>query len=197
MPCLFFLSDTFRPVLVRFEDMGLATNPFIMTSIIGQEVLSSGSVQTALPILQAAESVGTDNAKLLASLHAALGTAYWRTGNHETALVYMQRAMEMAVERNDRQAQCRTHGNLGEAYMSMGNHALALNHLEQQHSVATEIDDQHAAINALSSIGLLRAAQDNVQAALTCHKQAHSMAKRLEDGALLQVIGCCSAQNSR
>ena len=180
--------------------MGLATNPFIMCSIIGQEVLSAGSALTALPILQAAESVGTDNAKLKASLSAALGTAHWKTGNHETALVYMQRAMDMAIEREDSAAQCRMHGSLGEAYMSMGNHSLALHHLEQQHSIAVELEDEHAAINALSSIGLLRAAQDDINAALSCHKRANAMARGLEDGALLQVrhvlVGWRNTQSS-
>ena len=81
--CCFCCSyvDTFGPVLKRFEDMGLADNTFIITSTIGQEMNSAGSAQTALPILKAAEAVGTDNSKLMWALQAALGTAYWRNGN--------------------------------------------------------------------------------------------------------------------
>ncbi|XP_065197452.1 tetratricopeptide repeat protein 28-like isoform X1 [Sycon ciliatum] len=193
------LKATFGPILSRFEHMGLADNTFIITSIIGQEMNTAGSSQTALPILKAAEAVGTDNNKLMLALQAALGTAYWRSGDHNNALRHMTRSMDMAREREDRPAQCRAHGSLGSAYMSLGDHRLATSHFEQQHTLAVELDDGPSAVSALSNLGLLRSSQSDHRGALVCHKKAHTVAKNLGDEPLLQAqqlghMGTCYQQ---
>lgn len=94
---MFDSPATFGPILERFENMGLSNNAFIISSIIGQEMNSAGSTQTALPILKAAEAIGTDNAKLMLSLQAALGTAYWRNGEQVMCLFLAERVQPLCA----------------------------------------------------------------------------------------------------
>ena len=52
-------------------------NPFIITSVVGQELLSAGKHSSSMKVLEAARAIGTDSLKLESSLLQALGNYEW------------------------------------------------------------------------------------------------------------------------
>ena len=129
---LIFPVDNFEPKLKQFQELKLEKTPFIVVSLVGQELLSSSRLDQSLRMLEAARSIGTDSARLEASLLQTLGHAYWQSGNVSQALEYMERNLTVNINNKDERAQCKSHANLGVAYSSLGQFQEALYHHEQQ-----------------------------------------------------------------
>ena len=75
----------------------LDKNPFIITAVVGQELLSTGHTQAAMKVLEAARAIGTDSLKLEASLLQALGRVHWSLKNTDKALAYMEEDLKINV----------------------------------------------------------------------------------------------------
>jgi lipopolysaccharide biosynthesis regulator YciM len=75
---LFFISvGKLEPTFQQLNSMKLAKSPFVVISVIGQELLASGHYQAAVVVLESALKIGTANSKLKGSVYSALSSAYW------------------------------------------------------------------------------------------------------------------------
>lgn len=76
--------------------MKLDKSPFVVVSVIGQELLSAGHHGASVVVLEAGLKIGTCSLKLRGSVFSALSSAYWSLGNTEKSSAYMQQDLEVA-----------------------------------------------------------------------------------------------------
>lgn len=57
--------------------MKLDKSPFVIISVIGQELLGAAQYASAVVVLEAALRIGTCSLKLRGSVFSALSSAYW------------------------------------------------------------------------------------------------------------------------
>lgn len=57
--------------------MNLNRSPFVIISVVGQELLGAGQYSTAVVVLEAALQIGSCSLKLRGSVFSALSSAYW------------------------------------------------------------------------------------------------------------------------
>ena len=122
--------------------MKLDKSPFVMISVIGQELLSVGHLTAAVDCLEAALKVGTCGLRLRGSVISALSTAYWKIGNVKKAMEYMKQDLETAQTLNDKAGECRALSNLGGAYYSQRMYKEALEHQKSQLAIAMKTKDR-------------------------------------------------------
>jgi hypothetical protein len=67
------LEPTFR----QLEAMKLDKSPFVIISVVGQELLGVSQYAAAVIVLEAALRIGTCSLKLRGSVFSALSSAYW------------------------------------------------------------------------------------------------------------------------
>lgn len=75
--------------------MKLDKSPFVVVSVIGQELLTHGFHGAAVVVLEAGLKIGTCSLKLRGSVFSALSSAYWSLGNTEKSMAYMQQDLEV------------------------------------------------------------------------------------------------------
>ena len=92
--CLF--AEKFTPIHAQLEKMHLDDSPFVIISVIGQELLSAGSYACALSILEYALRIGTCSLKMRGSVFSALSSAHWALGNIDKAIACMQQDLAVA-----------------------------------------------------------------------------------------------------
>ncbi len=61
--------------------MRLDRSPFVVISVVGQELLARGRYRSAVETLEAALRIGTCSLKLRGSVFSALSSAYWALNN--------------------------------------------------------------------------------------------------------------------
>ena len=161
--------------------MGMGTEPFIVVSIIGQELLNVREVYPAITVLEAALQIGTSNVKLKESVLSALSSAHWKTGNTKRAMRYMEDDLKSAEELQDEAGQCRAHGNMGNAYFSQNMYKKSLKHHKLQLNIGTKIQDRKLIAEALTSLGHVYVSIGDYSSALASHKRCLNMRKELGD----------------
>ena len=159
--------------------------PFIVVSLVGQELLSSGRLDQSLRVLEAARSIGTDSARLEASLLQTLGNAYWQSGNVSQALEYMERNLTINISNKDERGQCKSHANLGVAYGSLGQYQEASYHHEQQLRCAQLVGDYQEGLDALNQMAKCVMKLGNPAQAAIFYKDAYKMARQVADRVVL------------
>ncbi|XP_054613623.1 tetratricopeptide repeat protein 28 isoform X2 [Dunckerocampus dactyliophorus] len=173
------LRDTLKPTYQQLRSMKLDRSPFMVVSVIGQELLTHGFHAAAAAALEAALKIGTCSLKLRGSVFSALSAAYWSLGNTEKSLAYMQQDLEVARTLGDQSGECRTHGNLGSALFSKGRYREALANHRQQLVLSIKLKDKEAASDALSSLGHVYTAIGDYPNALMSHKQCVALATQI------------------
>lgn len=76
--------------------MKLDKSPFVVVSVIGQELLTAGHHTASVVVLEAALKIGTCSLKLRGSVFSALSSAHWSLGNTEKSTSYMQQDLDVA-----------------------------------------------------------------------------------------------------
>lgn len=76
--------------------MKLDKSPFVVVSVIGQELLTANHHTASVVVLEAALKIGTCSLKLRGSVFSALSSAHWSLGNTEKSTGYMQQDLEVA-----------------------------------------------------------------------------------------------------
>ena len=71
------LRSTLEPTYRQLQAMRLDKSPFVVISVIGQELLAAGHYKAAVVVLEAALRIGTCSLKLRGSVFSALSSAYW------------------------------------------------------------------------------------------------------------------------
>lgn len=169
----------------KFESLKLDKNPFIIASVIGQELQSVNRPECAVKILEAARSIGTDSLKLEASLMQALGRVHWLLSNTEKSLFYMEKDLEINSTLSDDTGCCRARDNLGIAYFSQGRYEEAVKHHSEQLSIAQGRGELLEMINSLTRLGNAYSKQGDYVKALWAYKDSLKLSKESGDQILV------------
>ncbi|XP_039269541.2 uncharacterized protein LOC120344400 [Styela clava] len=180
------IRTSLEPVMSQLRKMRLDTNPFIITSVIGQELLAHSHTEDAVQVLENAVSIGTRSLKLKGSVFSALSSALWSLGDTEKAIHYMNEDLTVSRMLSDSVGECRAHGNLGAAFYSQGNFDVAKENHNRQLALAQTIQDDRAMASAFSSLGHVHTALGDHQLAVESHKQSAAILRNLKD-----ITGWC------
>ncbi|XP_056676904.1 tetratricopeptide repeat protein 28 [Monodelphis domestica] len=175
------MRESLEPTYQQLQKMKLDKSPFVVVSVVGQELLTAGHHGASVVVLEAALKIGTCSLKLRGSVFSALSSAYWSLGNTEKSTGYMQQDLDVAKTLGDQTGECRAHGNLGSAFFSKGNYREALTNHRHQLVLAMKLKDREAASSALSSLGHVYTAIGDYPNALASHKQCVLLAKQSKD----------------
>uniref|UniRef100_A0A8D0GU31 Tetratricopeptide repeat protein 28 n=1 Tax=Sphenodon punctatus TaxID=8508 RepID=A0A8D0GU31_SPHPU len=175
------MRESLEPTYQQLQKMKLDKSPFVVVSVVGQELLTAGHHGASVVVLEAALKIGTCSLKLRGSVFSALSSAYWSLGNTEKSTGYMQQDLDVAKTLGDQTGECRAHGNLGSAFFSKGNYREALTNHRHQLVLAMKLKDREAASSALSSLGHVYTAIGDYPNALASHKQCVLLAKQCKD----------------
>uniref|UniRef100_W5L1B8 Tetratricopeptide repeat protein 28 n=1 Tax=Astyanax mexicanus TaxID=7994 RepID=W5L1B8_ASTMX len=175
------LRESVEPTYQQLQKMKLDKSPFVVVSVIGQELLSAGHHAASVVVLEAALKIGTCSLKLRGSVFSALSSAHWLMGNTEKSTGYMQQDLEVVKTLGDQSGECRAHGNLGSAFFSKGNYREALSNHRNQLMLAMRLKDREAASLALCSLGHVYTSIGDYPNALASHKQCVLLAKQSKD----------------
>lgn len=88
-------SDTLEPTYQQLQKMKLDKSPFVVVSVIGQELLTHSFHGASVVVLEAGLKIGTCSLKLRGSVFSALSSAYWSLGSAEKSMAYMQQDLEV------------------------------------------------------------------------------------------------------
>ncbi|XP_034751934.1 tetratricopeptide repeat protein 28 isoform X2 [Etheostoma cragini] len=174
------LRDTLEPTYQQLQKMKLDKSPFVVVSVIGQELLTHGFHGASVVVLEAGLKIGTCSLKLRGSVFSALSSAYWSLGNAEKSVAYMQQDLEVTKTLGDQSGECRAHGNLGSALFSKGSYREALANHRNQLVLAMKLKDREAASDALSGLGHVYTAIGDYPNALASHKQCVLLARQTQ-----------------
>ena len=70
-------TGTLEPTYRQLQTMKLDKSPFVIISVIGQELLAQARYPAAVTVLESALKIGTCSLKLRGSVFSALSSAYW------------------------------------------------------------------------------------------------------------------------
>ncbi|XP_074546098.1 tetratricopeptide repeat protein 28 isoform X2 [Halichoeres trimaculatus] len=174
------LRDSLEPTYQQLQRMKLDKSPFVVVSVIGQELLTHGFHGASVVVLEAGLKIGTCSLKLRGSVFSALSSAYWSLGNAEKSMAYMQQDLEVTKTLGDQPGECRAHGNLGSALFSKGSYREALANHRNQLVLAMKLKDREAASDALSSLGHVYTAIGDYPNSLASHKQCVLLARQTQ-----------------
>ncbi|XP_028273839.1 tetratricopeptide repeat protein 28 [Parambassis ranga] len=174
------LRDTLEPTYQQLQRMKLDKSPFVVVSVIGQELLTHGFHGASVVVLEAGLKIGTCSLKLRGSVFSALSSAYWSLGNVERSMAYMQQDLEVTKTLGDQAGECRVHGNLGSAHFSKSNYREALANHRNQLVLAMKLKDREAASAALSSLGHVYTSIGDYPNSLASHKQCVLLARQTQ-----------------
>ncbi|XP_031157096.1 tetratricopeptide repeat protein 28 isoform X2 [Sander lucioperca] len=174
------LRDTLEPTYQQLQKMKLDKSPFVVVSVIGQELLTHSFHGASVVVLEAGLKIGTCSLKLRGSVFSALSSAYWSLGNAEKSMAYMQQDLEVTKTLGDQSGECRAHGNLGSALFSKGSYREALANHRNQLVLAMKLKDREAASDALSGLGHVYTAIGDYPNALASHKQCVLLARQTQ-----------------
>lgn len=88
-------ADTLEPTYQQLQRMKLDKSPFVVVSVIGQELLTHGHHGASVVVLEAGLKIGTCSLKLRGSVFSALSSAYWNLGDVEKSMAHMQQDLEV------------------------------------------------------------------------------------------------------
>lgn len=90
------ISEKLGPTFQQLQKLKLHQSPFVIISVIGQELLAAGLYGSSIAMLEAALQIGTCSLKLRGSVFSALSSAHWGLGNIDKAITYMQHDLSVA-----------------------------------------------------------------------------------------------------
>ncbi|CAH1132763.1 unnamed protein product [Ceutorhynchus assimilis] len=175
------LRHNLEPTFQQLEIMKLNQSPFVLISVVGQELLAAGLYHSAVTVLESALRIGSCSLKLRGSVFSALSSAHWALNQLDKAIGYMQQDLAIAKSLGDTAGECRAHGNLGSAYFSHGSYKEALTAHRYQLVLAMKCKDTQAAAIALTSLGHVYTAIGDFPNALASHKQCVQLVKQMGD----------------
>ncbi|XP_071094218.1 tetratricopeptide repeat protein 28-like [Haliotis cracherodii] len=175
------LKDKLAPTFLQLEKLRLHRSPFVIISVIGQELLAAGNYESSLLMLESALHIGTCSLKLKGSVFSALSSAYWAMNNMDKAIYHMQQDLAVSKSLGDQDGECRAYGNLGSAYFSKGHYKEALSNHRYQLVIAMKLKDRDTAATSLSSLGHVYTAIGDYPNALNSHKQCVLLLKQSGD----------------
>ncbi|PIK35007.1 putative tetratricopeptide repeat protein 28-like, partial [Apostichopus japonicus] len=90
------LKDTFEPIYNQLQSMKLDKSPFVIISVIGQELLAAGYHASSIGGFGICPENRYCSLKLRGSVFSALSSAHWGLGNTDQAIGFMQQDLAVA-----------------------------------------------------------------------------------------------------
>lgn len=91
------LRASLEPIYRQLQVMR-TLSPFVITSVVGQELLAARHYAAAAVVLESALTIGTSSLKLRGSVLSALSSAYWAMNKLDVAIRYMQEDLQVCVQ---------------------------------------------------------------------------------------------------
>ena len=88
------LRASLEPIYRQLQVMR-TLSPFVITSVVGQELLAARHYAAAAVVLESALQIGTSSLKLRGSVLSALSSAYWAMNKLDVAIRYMQEDLQV------------------------------------------------------------------------------------------------------
>uniref|UniRef100_A0A673K3A1 Tetratricopeptide repeat protein 28 n=1 Tax=Sinocyclocheilus rhinocerous TaxID=307959 RepID=A0A673K3A1_9TELE len=198
------LRESLEPTYQQLQKMKLDKSPFVVVSVIGQELLTASHHGASVVVLEAALKIGTCSLKLRGSVFSALSSSYWSLGNTEKSTAYMQQDLEVAKTLGERlfwglwqkchqneqksltnsryrakMAASSALSSLGHVYTAIGDYPNALASHKQCVLLAKQSKDQLSEARELGNMGAVYIAMGDFDNAVQCHEQHLSIAKSL------------------
>lgn len=90
------LRASLEPIYRQLQVMR-TLSPFVITSVVGQELLAARHYAAAAVVLESALTIGTSSLKLRGSVLSALSSAYWALNKLDVAIRYMQEDLQVRL----------------------------------------------------------------------------------------------------
>ncbi|KPM09041.1 Rapsynoid-like protein [Sarcoptes scabiei] len=175
------LRATLEPVYRQLQVMNFDKSPFVICSVIGQELLAANQYAAAVVVLESALIIGSCSLKLCGSVLSALSTAYWALNNLDKAIDYMEQDLDVAKSLGDILGECRAYSNLGSAFFAKCSYKEALQSHRYQLVLAMKHKHREQAALALTSLGHVYSAIGDLKNALSSHQQCLQIVRQLGD----------------
>ena len=156
----------------QFESLNISSDPFVITSAIGQALEKANRPEHTVKILEVAHSIGTENLKLKASLMHVLGRVHWLLSNTKKSFFYMEKDLEISTTLDDHASCYRARGNLGVACFSGGRCEEAVKHYTEQLKMAHSLGEFPKIISSLTCLGNVYSKQGDYVKALSVYEDS-------------------------
>ena len=115
----------------------------------------------------------------LKDLQHALGIAYFRLGDFQKAIEYLERHLKISKEVGDRAGEGIAYGNLGIAYGSLGDFQKAIEYLERNLKISKEVGDRAGEGKAYGNLGNAYCRLGDFQKAIEYHERHLKISKEV------------------
>ncbi|EDW00196.1 GH12733 [Drosophila grimshawi] len=178
------LRAALEPTLQQLRAMQLHESPFVVSSVVGQELLQATQYQAAVAVLEAALRIGSCSLKLRGSVFSALSSAHWalnHQGAYKEALTAHRYQLVLAMKCKDTQAAASALTSLGHVYTASGDYPNALASHKQCVQLFKQLGDRLQEAREIGNVGAVYLALGECEAALDCHTQHLRLARKLHD----------------
>jgi tetratricopeptide (TPR) repeat protein len=110
-----------------------------------------------------------------------LGIIHFLLGEYRKSTAFLERALVISREIEDRRAEGTALGNLGNAYSALGETRKAIDYYEQALAMSREIGDRRAEGNHLGNLGLAYSDLGETRKAIDYYEQALAMSREIGD----------------
>lgn len=180
------LKSDFDSKYQKLKALNLHRNSFVVTSIIGQELLSKGYIKHAIVLLESALDMGPSNSKLKGSVYSAIAHGHFKCKEFNEAIRYLQRELKIETELYDVDGQCRVLSNLGYIYYRLHRYDESIKMHRKQIDLGMKANLYKHVCSALNALGHIHSALSNFNAALTSHSRCLELMKELGESEFTQ-----------
>ena len=119
----------------------------------GEAMTKRGEYSEAIPVLESAIAVGTEDYQLLSILWSLLGRCHYNRGCYERASQCHVHDLAITLQSGDAKGQCQAYCNLGIVFRKLGHLSRAFVCFQKQLSLARKISDESSIQKAYFNIG--------------------------------------------
>ena len=119
----------------------------------GEAMTKRGEYREAIPVLESAIAVGTEDYQLLSILWSLLGRCHYNRGCYERASQSHIHDLAITLQSGDDKGQCQAYCNLGIVFRKLGHLSRAFVCFQKQLSLARKIFDESSIQKAYFNIG--------------------------------------------
>lgn len=119
----------------------------------GEAMTKRGEYNEAIPVLESAIAVGTEDYQLLSILWSLLGRCHYNRGCYERASQSHIHDLAITLQSGDDKGQCQAYCNLGIVFRKLGHLSRAFVCFQKQLSLARKIFDESSIQKAYFNIG--------------------------------------------
>ena len=182
-------KQDFEPKLQKLRSLGLDRQPFVVVTMLGQEILAKGEhIEHAAVILELGLKLeASDDKKIMSSALSTVALAFCALEDYDKAIAYMQKELKVESELEDVNGQCRVLSNLGFTCFKLRKFDKSLEAHRRQLNLAMKSNLYHQASMALNAIGHVHVARNDFPDALTSHTRCLDILRQLADNEFSQL----------